>query len=361
MAYTLALRPSTPALTRPQRVLLKVEGEQIIDIEYRPDGGDGSPFAQAGRMGFEQLVAAANGACPTCGTAHALALCHAVEALAAIAVPRRAAVLRVIAAELERVASHLAAVATIFEALTLPKLAAPFTNEARVARKALHDLRGESGVGWLVPGGVAQNLADEPRALITQAVAASLDRLMVLAKQSLAQRFLLARTVEVGVITTSAAEQFGLSGPLARAAGLKADLRVDMQYAAYDEFQPKLVTEEGGDVHARLSVLIFEALESLRLAERAVRELPTGPIRGALPTKLPTGVGEGAAEAPRGPVHYKIEANGQRLGTVGCRPAPQIDRLLARAALVNATVDDAALIFVSTDPCDTCLGMTHDF
>ena len=360
MAYTLALRPNAPALTRPQRMLLKIEGEQIIAIEYRPDVGPGSPFAQAARIGFEQLVTAATLTCPTCGTAHALALCQAVETLAAITVPPRAAVLRVIAAELERATSHLAAVATIFAALALPTIADAFTNESATTRKALSDLQGGTRGAWLVPGGVAGDLSDEPQALIVQIIAASLDNLFTLADKSLAQRYLLARTVEVGVITASAATQFNLGGPMARAAGLKADMRLDAPYAAYAAFLPKLVTQEGGDVYARLTQLVLEALESLKLAERAIRELPAGPVRGALPSTLPTGSSEGSAEAPRGPLHYKVETDGGRLGAVYCRPAPQLDRLLAQTALIQATVDNAALIFVSTDPCDTCLGMAHD-
>ncbi|NTU79306.1 MAG: hypothetical protein HGA45_07875 [Chloroflexales bacterium] len=357
----MALRPSAPALAHPQRVILRVEGEQIVDVEYRPETGDGSPFARVGRMGFEQIVAAATAACPTCGMAHALALCQAVEALAAIAIPARAKVLRVAAAELERATSHLATVATIFEALALPEVAAAFAAEGRAAAGALLSLRGKAPGGWLVPGGVAQDLADEGRGAIARVMAESLERLFTLADKTIAQRLLLARTVEVGVITLSAAEQFGLGGPLARAVGLKADLRLDAPYAAYDDLQTALVTQEGGDVYARITVLIFEALESLKLAGRAVHDLPVGPIRGALPQALPAGIGEAAVEAPRGPVHYKVAAEGGRLSAVSCKPAPQLDRLLTRAALVNATVDDSALIFVSTDPCDTCLGMTYDF
>lgn len=359
MAYTLALRPSAPALTRPQRVLLKVEGEQIVDVEYRPDLGDGSPFARVGRMGFDQIMATAAAACPSCGVAHALALCQAVEALAAIRVPRRAAALRLLAAELERAASHLAAVGAIFGALDLGATAEAFAAEGRAARGALADLAGAPAGAWLEPGGVGRDLSEEGRGALARAVAEMLERLFALADRSIAQRPLLARTVEVGVISAGAAEQFALAGPLARAAGLRADLRLDAPYAAYDEWRPELVTQEGGDVYARMMVYLLEALEGLKLAGRVVGELPEGPTRSPLPAALPAGAAEGAAEAPRGPVRYRVEADGRRLSAVSCTPAPQLDRLLARATLVKAALDDAALIVVSTDPCDTCLGATY--
>jgi Ni,Fe-hydrogenase III large subunit len=174
-------------------------------------------------------------------------------------------------------------------------------------------------------------------------------------------RPLLARTVDVGVISQSAAAQFGLAGPLARAAGLGADLRRDAPYAAYGELQPDVAPQEGGDVYARLLVLLLESLESLKLVERAARELPEGPWRGELPEALPAGAATAAVEAPRGPLRYSVESDGRRIVAVTAQVAPQLDRLLARTALAQAALDDAALIIVSTDPCDSCLAVANPY
>lgn len=359
MAYSLALRPSAPALSRPQRAVLKVEGEQIIDVEYRPDLSSGAAFDRVERMGFEQTVAAAAAACPSCGAAHALALCQAVEAVAVIAVPQRAAALRLVAAELERAASHLAAAGAIFTALALPTTAARFVAEGRAAAEALSELTGGRPGAWLAPGGLTAELDPDGQGRLARGAAESLERLFTLADATITQRPLLARTVEVGALSAGAARQFGLAGPLARAAGLEHDLRIAAPYGAYAQWLPALVTQEGGDVYARLMVYLLEALESLKLVGRALQELPDGPIRSALPAALPDGSGDGTVEAPRGPLRYRIECSGGRLSAVSCTPAPQLGRLLARALLVNAAVDDAALIVVSTDPCDSCPGMSQ--
>lgn len=357
MAYTLALRVSAPALAHAQRLLLKVEGEQIVSVEYRPEAGSSPFFTRTGGRGAEELIAAATSACPTCGTAHGLALCQAVEALAEISLPPRAEALRLAAAELERAASHLATVGAIFEALALPATARAFAAEGRRAHQALSQLAGGQLKGWLRPGGLSRDIDSSVRDALAKASGEALDRLFALADRTIAGRLLLARTVEVGVITASAAEQFGLSGPLARAAGLAADLRIDAPYGAYVETQPTLVSQEGGDVYARLLVLILEALESLKLVGAVINQLPPGTVRGKLPASLPAGSAEGTVEAPRGPLSYRVEADGSRLDTVSCRPAPQLDRLLARAIMQNAALDDSALIVVSTDPCDACLSM----
>jgi Ni,Fe-hydrogenase III large subunit len=126
VTYTLALRPSAPALLRPQRALLKVAGEQIADIEYRPEPGAASPFNQVERLGVARLIDEAGQLCPSCGHAHALALCQAIESLLGLSIPPRAAWLRVAAVELERAASHLATLAAIFETLGLAALGASF-------------------------------------------------------------------------------------------------------------------------------------------------------------------------------------------------------------------------------------------
>lgn len=337
-------------------MVLRVEGERITDVEYRPELGDNLPFAQIGRTGVEQLVTTAARLCPNCGVAHALALCQAIEALAKISVPPRAATLRVLVAELERAASHLATVGEIFAALGLPAPSAAFAAQSAAARGALRALAGDPPGRWLVPGGVVSDVALTALSAPGEMAAQALKVLFKLSDRLISGRGLLARTVEVGVIAASAAEQFALGGPLARAAGLQADLRHDAPYAAYASLRPELIIQEGGDVYARILVLILEALESLKLVERAANDPPGGATQSALPAALPDAVGEGAVEAPRGPLRYRVESAGGRLSAVSCRTAPQLDRLLARTALVSNMLDDTALIVLSTDPCDACLG-----
>jgi len=104
-------------------------------------------------------------------------------------------------------------------------------------------------------------------------------------------------------------------------------------------------------------VLLLESLDSLRIVERVAEELPGGAWRGALPEQLPAATASSAVEAPRGPLRYSVEGDGRRIVAVAQRAAPQLDRLLARTALTQAALDDAALIIVSTDPCDACLGI----
>lgn len=355
MPYSLALLSRAPALTRPQRVLLKVEAEQVVDLEYRPEGIDAEPFARAARMGGEQLVATAARLCPSCGLAHALAFCQAVEQLAEITVPPRGLALRLVAVELERASSHLRTAAAILHALDVPAPAQTLEQHVTAIRTALGHLTHHASDKWLCVGGVAVSPGGWETSMVDQEVARQLDPLFALADRLISWRALLARTVEIGVISQNAASQFGLAGPLGRASGLRTDLRLDAPYAAYATFPPELVSQEAGDVYARLVVLILEAVEALKLADRALHALPAGPAQVAPPESVPTGEAEASVEAPRGPLRYGVTAEQGRISAVRYQTAPQLERLLARVALDKAALDDAALIILSCDPCDRCL------
>lgn len=354
MTYTLTLKPDAPAFARPQRFVLKVEGERIADVEYRPDLDDEAPLARLERRDFREIIATATRICPDCRIAHGLALCHAIEALVETPAPPCAERLRLAAAELERAASHLTTLAAVFRILALAPLAQTCADDATAIRAALHTLTGGDPAAWLRPGGLER----EPDATTWKAlaeVAALLARLFPLAERTIAGRMLLARTVEIGVISATAATQYGLAGPLARAAGLSADLRRDAPYGAYAELTPELALQEGGDVHARIAVLFLETLESLRLVQRVAEERQEGAVAARLPETAPPAAASAAVEAPRGPLRYHVVSDGRQISEIRVQSAPQLDRLLARTVLVNAALDDAALIVVSTDPCDTCL------
>jgi Ni,Fe-hydrogenase III large subunit len=340
---------------QPARAVLKIDGEHVAEVEYRPEPRTALPFVQAERTGVAALLDEAGQLCPSCGFAHALALCQAIEALAGVRVQPRAAWLRTAAAELERAASHLATLAAIFETLGLAPLSAAVGRLAGELRAARLRLVGERPGAWLLPGGLSRDLEPGEGAAFGEAAAAALGALFPIAERQLTRRSLLARTVDVGTISEGAATQFGLAGPLARAAGLAADLRRDAPYAAYAELVPDVAPQEGGDVYARILVLLLEALDGLKLVERVANELPNGPWCGDLPAELPAGNAEAAVEAPRGPLRYRVESNGRRITSVAFQAAPGLDRLLIRTALANATLDDVPLIIVSTDPCDSCL------
>ena len=120
-----------------------------------------------------------------------------------------------------------------------------------------------------------------------------------------------ARTAGVGILTREDALAYGTVGPTARASGLELDLRCDLPYAAYGEIGVNRVVQTSGDVFARVVVRALEILESIRLIEKALQNLPKGPIRiEDLFPAIPAGEATARAEAPRGEVFYYIASDG---------------------------------------------------
>lgn len=358
MRYTLAITPNAPAWFSPHRLLLTVEGEVVADVEYRPEAGGAALLQRLNSQPPGAAVHLLGRTCPTCGVAHALALCLAIEALAAVEPPPRAAAARLVAAELERAASHLAALQACFNALGLTPTAAALGDLHRDVRAACVAATADVPALILAPGGLAADLTD-PSHLHAQVVLLR-RRLFQLADRLIDRRRLVMRTVEVGALTAAAAAQFGLRGPLGRSAGLRDDVRIERPYAAYATFAPDLVVQEGGDVYARLVVMLLEALEALKLVDLALAELPDGPWAVAVAPELPPGEAIGSVEAPRGAFHCRVVADGRRLAITALEPAPQLGRLLARTLLAQAELDDTALIALSTDPCSGCLAVATD-
>ena len=131
-----------------------------------------------------------------------------------------------------------------------------------------------------------------------------------------------ARTKGVGVVSREMVEQYGITGPIARASGVDVDLRRDDPYLAYGElFAPggpgRVITRSEGDSLARLEVLLDQTHVSLDLADACIevlQSLPPGPVNVKLPKvlKVPEGDGYVATENPLGFNGYYIVSRGEK-------------------------------------------------
>jgi Ni,Fe-hydrogenase III large subunit len=353
--YTLALGPEHPAWRGPQRFVLRVGGEQIADVEYQSELGERGSAERITRLELPEALQLVTRICDADSLAHALAFCQALEQLCQLGVPARAAVLRSAAAEAERFASHLRAASLVLEALGMGSTAARLVALAERGRGLLETLAGApTSPDFVMPGGVQRDLDSSKRAELL-AQLPGLNRSLYRVVDSLIDnRALLARTIEVGALPRSAAEQFGVRGPLARASGLNRDARADYPYAAYDQLALHPVVQEGGDVYARLVLLLLEAYESVKLIEQALRELPDGACVGAFPAALRAGQAAGLAEGPRGLIRYTLESDGYRLTGARIDTPRQLDRLLVRTLLAGALPDNVVAIIASVDSCVAC-------
>lgn len=355
MSYVLPLGPFHPAMRTPLRIALRAEGELVDDIEYR-DGYNARDVADRVRRAdpahaYDRIARA----CGTHALHHMLAWTLALENLVGAEAPPRAQALRTIAAELERAASHLQHAAIVFELLGLDSPRRELAGLRELALNALRSLTGSRlAARYPLPLGVASDVSNEARRREAGLLRRGADALFQLTERTIRQRAFTRRVLGVGVLTERAAVELSIAGLAGRASGRAVDVRVDRPYAAYAGRKTAPVLQPGGDVYARIMLLLLEAYDSLRLAYSLLDALPEGPCIGERVEVLPPGTGEAEVEAPSFPLRYRVVSDGTRARelTVEALGAPH--RLVWRALLVGNLVDDAAIIVASLGACTTC-------
>ncbi|MDE2150594.1 MAG: NADH-quinone oxidoreductase subunit C [Gammaproteobacteria bacterium] len=235
---------------------------------------------------------------------HALAYCQAVEAAAGVQVPPRAAWLRCLLVELERLYNHLHYFGMLAEATTLKVGGA----EGKLLEERLKQVNGRlTGSRFLrnllCPGGLRRDLEipyDFVRMLsgVQREASDYLDNLE-------RTHSYLDRLLTTGVLPRQIAFDQGATGPVERASDLRRDLRRDHPYAAYDELDFEVPTRTAGDANARAEVRAEEIVASFALVFHLVTRLPEGSVRTDCRPE-PGSEGLGWCENPRGALFYAL-------------------------------------------------------
>jgi formate hydrogenlyase subunit 5 len=252
--------------------------------------------------------------------AHALAFCHAVERMAGCVLPPAASLVRVLHAELERIANHLDVAVRLADAAGLAVATARLAlHKERVMRLVSRMCGSRFGRGVVVPGGVSAL----PR-LAPAELRAEVERL---AKQVTGEAGALMSTSSfldrlrgTGPLTPARARTHGALGPIGKAAGFADDNRLTRPYDGYPDLAvPPARAHAAGDALVRLRVRWEEVDQSfglLRLAAGKLAERPVDQFR--VRCEPAAGRALGWAEAPQGEVLYDVTLADGRI--VHCQP-----------------------------------------
>jgi NADH-quinone oxidoreductase subunit D len=163
---------------------------------------------------------------------------------------------------------------------------------------------------------------------------------------------LLARAKGVGVLPPEVAVNCGISGPVARASGIKSDLRRDDPYSIYNRFEFDIPTCEEGDCYARYRVRIAEMLESLRIIKQAAQMFPSGPVKADVPhlVRPPSGEAYAHIEAPKGELGFYVVSDNS-IAPYRChvRSTSLINLSALRQMVRGWKIADLIIIFGSID------------
>ncbi len=344
--YEITVGPVHAGIIEPGHFRFSVEGETIINLEsrmYFVHKGIEKLFESAS---LAHGVALAERISGDSSVAHALTFCQALESLAGVQIPPRAAWLRVGLLELERLYNHIADVGAICTdtGFAFANAHAMRLREDLVrlnARLVGHRLLR----GAIVPGGVARDLSAEHIAdakTTTARVLADFNEIVMIA---LNNGLLLDRLHGTGRLTARTAREMQVVGVPARASGIDRDARRDHPFAAYAALSPRVVVLTHGDVWARLMVRVEEARESVRLITRVLDGLPSSNLSVPL-EQLPAGASAfGLVEGWRGPImHWVVAGKANTLARVKIKDPSFANWSALNYAILKNIVPDFPLV-----------------
>ena len=290
--WTLNFGPQHPATHTTLRIVLKLDGERVVDA--MPDIGYlHSGFEKLGEhLDYNQYVTVTDRMNYISPMANNVAWHLAVEKLLGIETPPRCQYIRTIICELSRLSDHLLACG----AMGLDVGAFTFFLYAFNQREVLYNVfeilcgarftNSYTRVGGLMYD--ATPLFVQRVREFCAAFPKTLDDMERLLNRN---RIFIDRTKGVGILTKDEAINRSCSGPVARASGVTRDLRKDEPYLVYDQLDFKVCCATAGDCFARYYVRMAEMKESLKLVQQAIENLPSGPVnvgvdeRAILPSK----------------------------------------------------------------------------
>ena len=354
--FVVNVGPAHPSTHGVFRMKMTLDGEVVVDME---------PVFGYLHRGIEKLAEerAYTGCIPLtdrldylASMSNNFAYVLAVEKLAGIPVPERAEYIRVIMAELQRIASHLIAVGSFLT--DCGAFLTPIVYMLREREKILDLFEMACGqrltYNYMRVGGVSQDIPEEFTPALDKFIKVMpgwIDEYDRLLKEN---EILLARAKGVGILPKELAINISASGPVLRASGVKWDIRRADPYSIYDRFEFDIPTGSVGDCYDRYRVRIEEMRQSVRILKQALKQLPRGKVRSDVPHLIRPPAGEAYAhiEAPRGELGFYLVSDGSIAPYRFHVRAPTLINLTAlREMMIGWKVADAIAIFGSIDIC----------
>ena len=284
----LNMGPQHPGTHGPFRIVLALDGEEIIDAVPEIGFHHRAAEKMAERQSWHTYIPYTDRVDYLSGILNELPYVLAVEKLAGIEVPPRVQVIRIMLAELFRIISHLVFLGTFAQDLgAMSPVFYMFTDR----EKAFTIIEAITGArmhpGWLRIGGLSADLPKGWEALVNEFLEYMPPRMDEYDKVLFANSIFRGRTVGIGRITKDEAMEWGVTGPFLRSTGFAWDWRKARPYAGYDQFEFDIPVGANGDCYDRAIVHAQEIRQSLRIIRQCVDNMPSGPWKSDHPLATP--------------------------------------------------------------------------
>jgi NADH-quinone oxidoreductase subunit D len=361
--FAINMGPQHPSAHGVFRAILTLQGETVVGVEAVIGYLHRCHEKLAETLTYVQYPTIASKTDYVAAMTAELAYVSAVEAVGKIDVPKRAQYLRVLVAELQRIASHclwlgtwcldmggaLGGGSTVFLYTMREREAVLDLFESLTGARLLYGFHQIGGTRYDVPAGWTQRCR-ETVDLIDQ---------RLLEYESLLERnsFLVARAQGVGVISPELAQDVGVVGPILRGSGVARDVRRARPYSSYEDFDFKIPVEPAGDCYARYRVRMAEFRESIKIIRQVLDGLPEGPIssrpgvKSVGQVRVPKGQAYTGVEGARGEIGcYIVADGGAKPYRMKWRGASFTNLSILPHILIGVKVADVVAIMGSLDP-----------
>ena len=311
--FVINVGPQHPSTHGVLRLRIKLDGEQILDIEPHLGYIHRGIEKISESLGYKQSIYLTSRMDYLSAHMNNQACSLMIEKGLQIEVPERAKVIRLLMVELQRLASHqlwwgsagldLGAVSPFFFAFREREQILEIFEETCGTRLTMN---------YITPGGVGNDLhpdfVKKVKALIKQFKVNIVEYDKLLTGNIIFQK----RTQDVGVLSKEMAISLGCSGPVARASGVSCDIRKYHPYDGYEKLDFKEIVMEKGDSFTRYLVRIEEMIQSMHIIDQLIDNIPEGDYRTKIKgiIKLPVGEYYQRVETARGELGVYIVSDG---------------------------------------------------
>jgi Ni,Fe-hydrogenase III large subunit len=343
--HEIAVGPVHAGVIEPGHFRFSVVGEKVLRLEQRlgyTHKGIEQRMTQLEPLLAYRLAGRVSG---DSTVAYAWAYCMALEAAAGCKIAPRAACLRAVMLERERIANHLGDLGALGNDAAFAFGLAQFSRLREDWLRLSKDAFGHRLMMDCVrPGGVTGDVEPAMLQRLRQQCDAIESEVRILHTVYEEHAGLQDRFLNTGRVAPALAAQLGLTGLAGRASSQTWDLRCDHPFAPYERLQVRIATQRNGDVAARVEVRFDEVFESLRLLRAILAELPDGPVQQEVVLPAQASRGVGWVEGWRGEVFVGLELAdaASRLRIVRCHfhdPSWQNWPVLEHAVIGNIVPD----------------------
>ena len=357
--YSLPVGPQHPMYIEAENLNVYLDGETIVDVDVNVGYLHRGIEELMQRRNYLQNIFVAERICGICSGIHSMTYCQCVENLLGIDIPERAKYIRTLVLELERLHSHFLFLGVVGYEIGMDTVFMYVWKDREHVMDMLEQVSGNR-VNYAMPtmGGVRRDIPNH-------IIPSMLEKLNHLEKRTeyyrklfLRDRTISARSRGVGILPKKDVERLSIVGPVARASGVRIDVRMDFPYLKYGDLDWKVIVEKGEDSQARVMVKVLEIFQSISILRQCLKKLPSldREIKTKVPLAIPKTEAIAIMEAPRGELVYYAMSNGtDRPERMRIRTPSFVNIIYSLPIMLKEQqLADLPIIVASIDPCFSC-------